>query len=585
MKKSWPCLVAILTLALWALPLVASSQQIEDATASMCEGVLSERSSTVSAQAGRHGLCHLIEVGRLDDLKWPDFQEYREQLFKLYLLKDFDLLWVSGNQLTPQSRAVINSLQQADREGLDPDDYDGPRWQQRVERVLAQEPILPEDLARFDLALTISVMRYIADLHNGRVRSSLHFGLETKEFNVVEYLHDRLLRAIDVDAAMRELEPRPAGYWRTKKALGDYLALVQEGEGESIPMPDFPLKPGDSYSGTASLRERLKRFGDLPKDAVDSPPNIYGGALVAAVKHFQRRHGLDPDGRLTKETYDQLSTPLSRRVTQLQLTLERWRWLPDTLESPFIVVNIPEFRLRAYDNHHATFAMKAIVGEAPDHETPVFADRLEAVVFRPYWNVPESIVRTELVPELRKRPHYLPRHHMEIVNRRGDVITTDLVDAKMLRQLQSGALMLRQQPGPANALGLVKFVFPNQYSIYMHGTPERGLFSLARRDLSHGCIRVENPAALAAWVLRDVPAWTPGRINTAMRGNESIEVKLPHGIPILILYGTARVEESGEVRFFNDIYGLDASLTTALEHRHDQLGLMPEASAPELRVK
>jgi murein L,D-transpeptidase YcbB/YkuD len=212
--------------------------------------------------------------------------------------------------------------------------------------------------------------------------------------------------------------------------------------------------------------------------------------------------------------------------------------------------------------------MRAIVGESPDHQTPVFVDRIEAVVFRPYWNVPESIQKTELISELQKHPHYLLRHQMQVVDGRGQIITADLVDAKTMQRLQAGGLMIRQQPGPANALGLVKFVFPNEYSIYMHGTPETGLFARARRDLSHGCIRLEAPAALAAWILRDDPGWTEKRIKAAMAGTVSTEVRLRRSIPILIMYRTAFVAENGEVRFLNDIYGFDATLQTALEQRH-----------------
>jgi L,D-transpeptidase YcbB len=207
---------------------------------------------------------------------------------------------------------------------------------------------------------------------------------------------------------------------------------------------------------------------------------------------------------------------------------------------------------------------------------------VEAVVFRPYWNVPESITKAEFVAELKKHPRYLVRHGMQVVDGGGNMVTADHVDAKTLKGLEKGTLWLRQQPGPANALGLVKFVFPNQYGIYMHGTPESGLFSRARRDLSHGCIRVENPGALAAWVLRDEAAWGLPQVNAAMHGQDSISVKVPHAVAILILYGTALVEENGEVRFFNDIYGLDAALQTLIDRRSDQpVDAKPHSSVPD----
>lgn len=573
MKGFSPCSYAILMgmLLLSACGFISEAQV--STKAPTCTETFAAGTSADSAQAARWNLCQLIEMARLDDLQWPDFEEYREQVRQFYFPSNYALAWVSANQPTLQARAMINLLRQAEREGLDPDDYDGPRWPERLDHLAsAGDTLASENMVRFDLALTVSAMRYVSDLHNGRVSPALfHFGLETKRLDVVGLLRDRLLPAADTESAIEEVEPPFAGYRRTKQVFEHYLTLANEGEGAPIPIPSFPLKSGDTYLGITQLAERLRRFGDLAQNpALPSEPNIYRGAPVAAVKHFQQRHGLQPDGRVTRETYDQLTTPFSRRAAQLQLTLERFRWLPTKLDAPLIVVNIPEFRLRAYEDHRVTLNMKAIVGEAFDHQTPVFADRMGAVVFRPYWNVPESIQKTELVAELRKHPHYLLRHQMEVVNGRGEVITADLVNAKTLRQLETGHLMLRQQPGPANALGLVKFVFPNQYSIYMHGTPETGLFARSRRDLSHGCIRLENPAALAAWVLRDDPAWTPERIKAAMRGNDSIEVKLPHSIPVLILYGTALVEEDGQVRFFSDIYGLDATLQVALDHRHEK---------------
>ena len=549
---------------------VASSTQLGGMTRPACESIFSP--DTSAKEAVRLNLCRLIEKARLDDLEWPDFQNYREQVQQFYSVDNYALAWVSGNRPTTQALALIDLFQNSDRKGLVPQDYDAPRWELRLDRLATADPSsLDEKMVHFDLALTISATRYISDLHNGRVSPGLvQFGLEAKKFDIPKFIRDRLLMATDVGTAVEEIEPRFAGYGRTLQAYQHYLALAKEGEGASIPAPGFPLKAGNAYAGVAQLAERLRRLGDLAQNAIlPSRANTYSGVVVAAVKHFQQRHGLTPDGRLTQETYQQLVAPFSQRASQLQFTLERFRWLPAKLESPLIVVNIPEFRLRAYEDHRVALTMKAIVGEAFDHQTPAFADQIEAVVFRPYWNVPESITKGELVAELKRHPGYLVRHGMQVVDGRGNVVTADPLDAKTLKGLEKGNLWLRQQPGPANALGLVKFVFPNQYGIYMHGTPETGLFSRARRDLSHGCIRVENPAALAAWVLHDDPAWALPQVIAAMRSEDSISVKVPHAVAILILYGTAVVEENGEVRFFNDVYGLDAALQTSLDHRHE----------------
>lgn len=574
MRKRWLHSASVLAFVLFLLvPGFAFSPQAT-AKASACENFPPAGISTTPAAAVPATLCRLIEIGHLneDELAWPNFEDDRERLADFYRIKDYAPAWTNGQQPTLQARAVIGLLEKAGSDGLDPNDYDGPRWQQRLDRLKnARDALTAESLARFDLALTVATLRYATDLHSGRVSPAFfHFGLETKNFDAADFLRRRVVEKADAESAVKELEPPFTGYGRAKEALKYYLALAEQGEGDPIPAPAFPLKAGATYPGVRPLAARLQRLGDLSQEVtVASLPDIYGGPVAAAVKQFQRRHGLRPVGQLTQETYDQLTTPFARRVAQLQLTLERWRWLPAGMESPVIVVNIPEFRLRAYEDHHVALAMRAMVGEAAEHQTPVFADRIEAVVFRPYWNVPESIQKTELISKIQKHPHYLLKHQMQVVDRRGQVVTADRVDAKTLRQLQSGRLMVRQQPGPKNALGLVKFVFPNQYSIYMHGTPEMGLFARARLDLSHGCIRLENPAALAAWVLRDDPEWTAARIKAAMEANDSTEVKLRRGISILILYSTALVEEDGKVHFFNDIYGFDAGLQAALDRRHE----------------
>ena len=227
-------------------------------------------------------------------------------------------------------------------------------------------------------------------------------------------------------------------------------------------------------------------------------------SLVDAVKRFQVRHGLDPDGRLGTGTLTELNTPLTDRIRQLQLTLERWRWVPHNFSRPPIVVNIPEFELRALDASYRTeIEMKVVVGKAYHHQTPVFAANMKQVIFRPYWNVPVSIQRAELVPKLDRDSSYLMKNRYEVVTPQGKVVTNGIVDAPTLAQLRSGNLRIRQTPGPENALGLVAFMFPNEYDVYLHGTPAMELFAKSRRDFSHGCIRAEKPQELAAWVLRN----------------------------------------------------------------------------------
>jgi len=332
-------------------------------------------------------------------------------------------------------------------------------------------------------------------------------------------------------------------------------------------LPSKAIRAGETYSGVPRLARLLQSLGDLGSPR-KSARQLYGSELARAVTHFQKRHGLEPNGRLDTRTLTELNTPLGRRVLQLQLTLERWRWPPQNFSRPPVVVNIPEFRLYAIgEDHRVALAMSIVAGRAYHHQTPVFTSDIQSVIFRPYWNVPLTIQRNELVPQLTKHPSYLAENSYEILDTRGQVILNFQNDQKLTAKLQSGEWLLRQRPGPGNSLGLIKFELPNPYDVYLHGTPAPELFARSRRDFSHGCIRVEDPVALAVWILRGNPAWSEERIREAMNGDETLREDLQKPIPAWILYGTAVVQEDGEVHFLKDIYGHDAALESALESK------------------
>ena len=426
------------------------------------------------------------------------------------------------------------------------------------------------DLAHIDLALTVSAMRYISDLHIGRVNPQhFKFGLTIgpRRYDLADELRTQVLPAPDVAAVLAKVEPNYDGYRRAEDALATYLKMASAPYAPLIPVPQKGVRPGNSFAAMPQLVARLRQLGDLPANAdVPADSTAYNGAVVAAVKNFQRRHGLDIDGVLGKGTVTQMNVPLKARVQQLDLTLERYRWIPPDFPQPPIIVNIPEFRLRTMRRQPAKFlTMAVIVGKAMRTQTPVFANQMKYVIFRPYWLVPTSILRNELIPKTRRDPDYLSDHGFEVVDGGGDVVPSSPASDDVLSGLRSGDYRVRQKPGPKNALGLVKFIFPNEYNVYLHSTPQQELFQKARRDFSHGCIRVEKPADLAAWVLRDKPEWTMDKIQAAMNtGADNVQVNLAKPIPVLILYSTAVVEPDGEVRFFDDIYGHDRSLAKAL---------------------
>jgi murein L,D-transpeptidase YcbB/YkuD len=358
-------------------------------------------------------------------------------------------------------------------------------------------------------------------------------------------------------------------YERTLRALNQYRTLAAEDDGALLSATEEPVEPGEYYADVPRLIRLLSLIGDLPEGAVPTDSELYQGALVAAVKRFQSRHGLKPDGRIDTTTLEQLNTPLRVRVHQLELALERWRRRPYDPARPAIVLNLPEFRLRAFGGATAAgndpeLDMKVVIGQAPDHKTPILLSQLEAVIFCPYWTVPASIQRNELLPEITRDPSWVSANNFELVTLQGEVAGDRTVSEQMLSELRTGKLVLRQKPGSKNTLGLVKFTFPNEYGVYMHDTSARWLFDPERRDFSHGCIRVEKPEDLAEWVLREQSGWSRERIIAAMQGTESISVKVKRQIQVVTMYSTAAVNKNGEVRFFQDIYGEDASLEKGL---------------------
>jgi murein L,D-transpeptidase YcbB/YkuD len=276
------------------------------------------------------------------------------------------------------------------------------------------------------------------------------------------------------------------------------------------------------------------------------------------VKSYQHRHGIAEDGRLTPQTIKSLNVPLTDRVAQLQNSLERWRWLPEPYLHARLMVNLPEFVLRGYDpDHKLDFAMRVVVGQVMgQHETPVFTHMMKYLVFRPYWNVPVDIARKELVPHMAANRGYLASKNFEVTNNKG-VVQTDYT----AKQVAQGGMMVREKPGPKNSLGLVKFIFPNQYDIYLHSTPAVSLFERSRRDFSHGCIRVQKPIDLAVWVLQGQGDWDEDKVQEAMSegpDNKTVSLKTP--LPIVIFYLTAIAAEDGHIHFFDDIYGYDAEM-------------------------
>ncbi|HEX7152179.1 MAG TPA: L,D-transpeptidase family protein [Thermoanaerobaculia bacterium] len=514
---------------------------------------------TPPSTAGGRLLHTLVEESRMEELRWPGFNDYRKHLRNFYAPMGYTFAWSRDGRVTPQARTVIALFEAADAKGINAVDYDGGRWAARMAGLNNETA-----LARFDMAMSITLMRYISDLHIGRINPvNIQFDLdiEAKKYYLPKLLSD-IKDSVDPVSILTQVEPQYDDYRRLQQQLALYRRIAADAETEK-PLPVVKkLGPGATYDALPQLARMLRRFGDLPANAVVEG-TTYSGAIVDAVKRFQSRHGLDADGILAARSFAALNVPASQRVKQIQWALERWRWAPMDFSAPPIIVNLPEFRLRGWDeNNKTSITMRVVVGRAYKNETPVFSGDMKYIVFRPYWNVPPSIQRGEIAPKASKDPSWLARNNYEIVSNGGDALGAT---AENLRRLKNVEVRVRQKPGPSNALGLVKFMFPNQNNVYLHHTPSTELFSRSRRDFSHGCIRVEDPVALAAWVLRERPEWTTEKIKSTMKGDGiDMHVILKKPIPVMIIYATAVATEDGQIHFYEDIYGHDETLENAL---------------------
>ncbi len=487
-------------------------------------------------------------------------------------------IWFKDSRPTAQAHYAIGLLVAAASHGMDPEDYEATKIKQVF--LQAQQGSKPEPItiAQLEQKLNLSMQNYLGDLHRGHVDPrQFHFNFtppRRAEFDSASYLRDAVQKD-RLQEAIAELEPRVPLYSQLRNALLEYRKLVDHPAWRE-PLPPLPARPGRSsaalevnqaYAGLALLAERLVAVGDLaPLQPVSA---FYEGSLVEAVQSFQRRHGLPAQGVLGPATLAQLQVKPRARVRQIELTLERLRWTP-LLQAPrMIVINVPEFVLRAYevmnDNISLKLEMNVIVGKSLDTRTPLFDADMRYIEFSPYWNVPPSIARAEIVPKLRRDPSYLEREGFEFISTSGSQVSRK-VTALLLDAVLAGTQRIRQRPGPHNALGDIKFVFPNSEHIFLHHTQAKQMFNRNRRDFSHGCIRVQDPVGLAKFVLEPVPQWTESRIREAMGKGESATLRLDHPVHVLIAYGTTLVRD-GQIYFFDDIYGYDPPLDEALRQR------------------
>ncbi len=508
----------------------------------------------------------LVSNGRHPDLRWPDLRDVQADLARLYQRHGWAPLWLVNDTLTTPARTLLRTLKEAEFRGLDPKDYDVSWLESQLEVARILGGTTEDSRARFDVGLSVAAARFATALRRGRVNpTALHveFKLPIDSFDVAATL-DTLAVSPWPGDVFRALEPPFLQYWLLLASLTRYRALAQDSGLIALPPMPRQLRPGSAYAGVPTLRRLLRLLGD-DRDTLSAPiiDTLYAGSVVDALKRFQMRQGFPPDGVIGDSTRGRLSNPFAPRIRQMEITLERWRWMPRSYSAPPLFVNIPAFRLYAFsamrNDETSLLGMNVVVGQAFENETPVFASDLGYLVFSPYWDVTPTIMVNEIKPAALKDPEFLSRNRYELVE--GGLVVQPWIEN--IERIGQG-VRVRQIPGAHNALGGVKFIMPNDNNVYLHDTPSKAMFERTRRDASHGCIRLGDPFALAKFVLHDQPDWTDERIRAAMTAEESQRVDLTRPIPVFIIYATAVARENGDMFFYPDIYGHDRTLDRLL---------------------
>lgn len=499
----------------------------------------------------------------------PAVQRPATPVDRFYARRSCSPAWIDAEGLTPAALELVGVLRAADLEGLSSGSYRLPR----IEGLVAgagkgkggQGPTGSENLCALDLLLTSAFLQYGAHVSSGRVdpgkiEADWHIAHPPLD---VEGALQVAVESGQVKSTLEGLVPRKYGYASLRTALARYRALAEGGGWRFVPISK-KLRKGDDGPVVPLLAKRLAAEEYLENDASSSMAR-FGDALDQAVRSFQRTHGLEPDGVVGAKTIKELNVPASDRARQIAVNMERLRWLPRNLGDRYILVDIAGFRVSVVEEDNDLITMRAIVG-MKSRPTPVFSGTINRIVFNPYWRVPKTIAVEDKLAKILEDPEYLQKESIKVfLNKPGarDEIDPATIDWSSLSE-EKFPYLLRQEPGPGNALGRVKFMFPNRFSVYLHDTPSRNLFAMNPRTFSSGCIRVAKPVDLGEYLLSGEPGWNREKFNEAIETGKNRSLRLRRPIPVHLVYLTAWVNEEDNLEFRRDIYERDKVLDRAL---------------------
>lgn len=477
------------------------------------------------------------------------YADFANQYIDFYRGRNFQFAWFDSSGLSEQALNLMNLENNYIQEMNDSSFHNArlPILKDSLNnRKKLSELALKELMIHTELLLTGQFFQYASKTYAGRDINANELGwfIPRKKINLTEMLGNAIQKG---GLYPQQNNLQNLQYKLLQQQLAGYLQLAKRSAPDTIAFTDKPLHLGDTGLKILAIKQRLSYWGD--GNFTDSTGRIFDSTLFNSVRRFQKRMGLPIEGTVGNKTLAELNVTVQKRIRQLLINLERVRWMPAEKESNYILVNIPEFTMHVYDSSKLQFDMRVIVGTAAN-SSAIFSGQLKYVVFSPYWNVPESIVKKEIIPSINRNPNYLSKNHMEITGYNGKTP------------------IIRQIPGPWNSLGLVKFLFPNNYSIYFHDTPNRNLFQQTSRSMSHGCIRLGDPKKFAQYLLRNDKSWTESLIDSAMHLKKEKWVTLPKGIPVLLVYFTSWVDKEGVLNFRKDIYGHDAKMEAKLFEKY-----------------